>query len=146
MLDSFFGLGNDSMVDSLIVAWPSGQVNRITNLPVPGSVTVDELGGIATDVATTDVRSAGLGLRVEPNPSSGKVVFHAAGRTADPAVLEIVDTSGRRVHRSAIRALAGDRIAWNGLDDRGRPVAAGVYYARLREGDRETHAKFVVVK
>ena len=50
----------------------------------------------------------------------------------------IVDSEGNDVRTLADdRALPGDhkyRYRWNGRDDDGRPVAAGVYFVRLRLG------------
>jgi hypothetical protein len=41
-----FGLGKRARVDSLVVTWPSGQVDKLTNLPVDRIIAVKEGAGI----------------------------------------------------------------------------------------------------
>lgn len=62
--------------------------------------------------------------------------------------LAVFDLSGRRV-----RALAGGvlsagahRFDWDGADDRGRPVAAGVYFVSLATERTEVRAKLVKLR
>ena len=46
--------------------------------------------------------------------------------------MEILDLGGRRVRSIVSEGTAGAReIVWDGRDENGRPVAAGVYLARL---------------
>ncbi len=72
-----------------------------------------------------------------PNPFNANTViaFDLAGGL--PVRLVVYDTLGRRVHilRNGEMLAAGHyRIAWDGLDDRGRPAASGVYLYRLNAG------------
>jgi enediyne biosynthesis protein E4 len=41
-----FGLGNHTKVDSLIITWPSGQVDRLANVPIDQIIAVKEGAGI----------------------------------------------------------------------------------------------------
>jgi len=41
-----FGLGKRSKIESLVITWPSGQVDKLTNVPVDGIITVKEGAGI----------------------------------------------------------------------------------------------------
>jgi hypothetical protein len=41
-----FGLGKRTMVDSLVITWPSGQVDRLTNIPADSIIAVKEGLGI----------------------------------------------------------------------------------------------------
>ena len=81
-----------------------------------------------------------------PNPlASGAQVRYALPRPAR-VDLRIYDVSGALVRRLVGEAqTAGYRSAyWNGLDDRGRRVATGVYYCRFRAGDFLAAQKLVV--
>jgi hypothetical protein len=42
-----FGLGKRTRIDSLEIAWPSGQVDKLTNLPIDEIIAVKEGAGIA---------------------------------------------------------------------------------------------------
>ncbi len=60
-------------------------------------------------------------------------------------MLEIFDSTGRRLHASELDSTP-DRIDWPGTDSGGRRVANGVYWAVLREGDRHSTAKVVILR
>jgi len=62
--------------------------------------------------------------------------------------LSILGVDGRRV-RSLVSGTqdAGEhRLVWDGRDDEGRPVAAGVYYARLRTSHERFSRKLMVIR
>ena len=86
-----------------------------------------------------------LQLSARPTPARGSVVFDVTGGRDAPKTLEIFDTAGRRVLQRRLDA-ATDHIDWTGTDASGRRVANGVYYAVLREGDREARAKVVMLR
>ncbi len=83
--------------------------------------------------------AAGWTLRLRanvPNPFQSRttITFDLARRA--PVSLDIYDVTGRRVRTlldgGAAELDAGAHTAeWNGLDDEGRSVAAGLYFARL---------------
>ena len=41
-----FGLGKRTKIDSLVITWPSGQIDRLTNLPIDSIIAVKEGMGI----------------------------------------------------------------------------------------------------
>jgi glucose/arabinose dehydrogenase len=75
-------------------------------------------------------------LRVTPNPSAGPTEVTFALREPGPARVEIFDTQGRRVRTLAdVRfAVGAERLTWDGADERGAHVPAGVYLVRLSAG------------
>ena len=144
-LEPHFGLGADTVVDSLIVEWPSTAMTVLTNVPA-GSVVVDE-----TDPATDAPAGAGihastaLRVRAQPNPSSGAISFEMAGRGASPAELKIYDTSGRLIDERSVAATQS-RVAWDGRTREGAPAASGIYFARIREERRTALTRFVLLR
>jgi glucose/arabinose dehydrogenase len=72
-------------------------------------------------------------LTVSPNPSSGQVRFALHGDAAFDG-LDLVDVSGRSVRRWSGPVLGA--VEWDGRDDAGQPVAAGVYWIRGQVGGR----------
>lgn len=142
MLEPYFGLGTDAVADSVIVEWPSGVVDVFTNVPA-GRVTLTESD--PTFVAGPSIPGAAPALRLSahPNPATGSTVLFTSGRRdGEPARLLLRDAAGRRVLDRAL-APGEHRVAWDGRDARGRPAAAGVYFARLTEGRRTTETKLV---
>lgn len=80
-----------------------------------------------------------LRLSAAPNPFRGSttIAFELSAGAANGAVrLTIHDLAGRRV-RTLVDGLVddvGSSRGWDGTDDSGRPLPAGVYFARLESG------------
>ncbi len=86
-----------------------------------------------------------LRLAAAPNPSAGAMSFAVELPAAATAELDVFDLSGRRVTSLRRDGLAAGRhaLGWDGRGADGRPVAPGVYMARLRAGERAVTARFV---
>ena len=85
-------------------------------------------------------------LEVFPNPGSGQFQFRlGSGDAALPVQIQIYDLRGRHIRSFA--AAPGDlSTSWDGLDSRGRKVAAGSYLAIARQGNLESKSRFVVTR
>jgi hypothetical protein len=72
-----------------------------------------------------------------PNPFSGHVTVRYALPRPTPASLCIYNPSGVLVRTLTSGNLPAGfhRAAWNGIDDRGRPVQAGTYFCRFQSAD-----------
>ena len=70
-----------------------------------------------------------LTLTPSPNPARGAVSFSAPG-LAGAADLTIFDTAGRCIRTTRVQA---SQVRWDTRDESGRPVAAGLYLARLHD-------------
>ena len=89
------------------------------------------------------------GLHISPVPSFGDVRIDwrsARGRGAESVggTLAVFDPSGRCVRR--VQDLRGTSWKWDGRNDRGQPVAAGVYWARLNLGGRHALGRIVQIR
>ena len=71
-----------------------------------------------------------------PNPFSGNTLLSFELRQAGTVQLIIYDSGGRRIKVLVDSRLATGRhtFSWNGTDSEGKPVANGVYYCVLRQG------------
>jgi len=80
------------------------------------------------------VPSDRFALRAVPNPFNPRTEIVLTLPRAGRAEVRIHDVQGRLVKRlGAIDGVAGEnRVTWLGIDDRGRDVASGVYFATLR--------------
>jgi hypothetical protein len=93
------------------------------------------LAVIASPLTAVDDAPPGmsLALRIAPNPSTGPATVEFTLPRLATATIALYDIAGRRVRRLA----GGDypagtqRLAWDGLDDRGRAVPAGNYRVRI---------------
>ena len=103
-------------------------------------ITVKGLAGVGTPA------SAGLSFSVFPNPARQVKAAFSLPQAAD-VQLGVYDLSGRRVAMLASgRMPAGSyQKVWNGLDDSGTRVHAGVYFYRLRAGSEVRTATAVLL-
>lgn len=100
---------------------------------------------------TSAVPAAGPGLallRAAPNPFNPRTVISFDAPSGGDAAVDIHGVDGRR-----LRTLWRGRIApgtwrgeWDGCDDAGRMLAAGVYLIRARAGGSEAATRIVLLK
>ena len=133
-LTAEFGLGAAVTVDTLEVRWLDGGVTILTDVAADSRLLVeraDTTGGGNPHV----VPQAAYGL-LPPWPNPCNPIANLAFDLRGPATvsLRLYDLAGRRVRTllAAQRMSAGRHtLTWDGRDDHGRTVAAGVYQACL---------------
>ena len=83
-----------------------------------------------------------------PNPSDGAVRFAIGFPATGHARLRIFNVSGRQVATvlDNERGPGWAEIGWDGRDSSGRPVAGGLYWARLEDSTDRITRKFVVAR
>ncbi|MBD3162564.1 MAG: CHRD domain-containing protein [Candidatus Eisenbacteria bacterium] len=86
--------------------------------------------------------------RIAPNPLRGETGIGFALDEAMPVRLAVYDARGRLVRVLAERRMAaGDHVvSWNGRDAADRPVASGVYRARLATPNGEATRQVTVLR
>ena len=137
-----FGLGDASLVDSLVVAWPSGLVEIRRNVGADQVLTVTE----GETLTGAPVAAAAPGaLRLAPNPTRGPTVFHWTAGRSGVAPVRIFDLRGRLVRTMATRVGATE-AAWDGRDAEGRAVAAGAYFVAVAVEGRTEVARLTVLR
>ena len=104
----------------------------------------DDGDAIDRTVQTTAIRPPML--RAVPNPFNAAVTLTWSA-TESPQALEIYNVLGQCVR---VFDLAGDSrsgsLSWNGADQTGRPLASGIYLARLVGASESTVVKLVLLK
>jgi hypothetical protein len=83
-----------------------------------------------------------------PNPFNPTTTIFFSVRNSSRVELAVFDLAGQRVRTLLARELtAGShRQGWDGLDDRGRRVASGVYLYRLRSDDLTLSRRMVLIR
>lgn len=112
----------------------------------------------ATGVAGGPRPTGQLRLAVSPNPlrRGGTISFALEGEgvarggaagvaSSSPATISIYDIRGR-VMRSFETAAPFGALSWDGADASGRPLAPGVYFIRLNDGERRATARVTIVR
>ncbi|MBK8167555.1 MAG: hypothetical protein IPK64_16545 [bacterium] len=109
---------------------------------------IDDISIQSTGVSAAEVPMAATLAQNHPNPFNPSTTI-AFSLVRDGRVeLKVFDARGALV-RTLVdgQATAGEqRVAWDGRDDGGRQVAAGVYLYRLRADGQELQRKMTLVK
>jgi len=104
----------------------------------------------ATAVGPQEVPSAPLAMELAayPNPFNPRTTIAYAVPKAGPVKMDVYDLRGRHVHNlvDGDQGAGRHQLTWNGTDARGRSVATGVYFVRLRSVDDERTLKVVMVE
>lgn len=92
-----------------------------------------------------------LTLDVKPNPfrhtTQIRFMIHDTGYMIGEAALKIFDITGRLVRDFRITpdALQGS-LSWDGVDNNGKKVAPGIYFAMLSAGSDDTSTKIILIR
>jgi flagellar hook assembly protein FlgD len=60
--------------------------------------------------------------------------------------LQIIDINGRVVATLVNGIPNSNKVVWNGKNDGGQPMPAGIYFARMESGKRVLTQKMVLLK
>jgi hypothetical protein len=115
----------------------------------------DELYGILEAVLPPDPVaveegpvSPRAGLDVRPNPFTGAAQIRFSLATGGPLRVTVHDVEGRRIRTllSGARPAGPATLLWDGRDDGGRTVGAGIYFVRVHTATATHSARVVRVR
>ncbi|MBN1825525.1 MAG: T9SS type A sorting domain-containing protein [Candidatus Eisenbacteria bacterium] len=108
-----------------------------------------DAGAISTGVTGGAPSSAGFGIAAcRPNPFNPRTAISWSMEAAGPAALDVYDVSGRLV-RTLFRGEAAEgtyESVWDGRTGTGAEAGSGIYFLRLRAGDRIDRARITLVR
>jgi hypothetical protein len=113
------------------------------------SNSIDASRSVLFETDPLEMPAARLALHQNfPNPFNPSTSIRYELPVKTVVMVEIYDVSGGRVARLVDgEEDRGPHVAeWRGLDDRGRPVASGVYFYRLRAGKETISKKMVLLR
>lgn len=132
----------------LIVLEVSGQDH---NYPLAEVLKVELLHpGSGVQIRPNDYHTHGLDLSIGPNPNAGNSETTLDYRIVTPTHVRvgIYSLSGRFVATIVDERLtAGEhRATWNGFDNSGQAVSAGIYFCRVSTSSAEATRGFLLLK
>jgi hypothetical protein len=137
-----FGLGDAGVVDSVVVAWPSGIEQALASVSVNQTLTISEEGTVSSEASSAAREPFGIS-EVYPNPTSQAVTFVLSVDQAEMVHVDVFDAVGRRVRTLLNREVRPGRLqlVWDGRNSIGHAVAAGTYFVRARAEGRNAVAR-----
>jgi hypothetical protein len=83
-----------------------------------------------------------------PNPFNPSTTIRFSLPEAQEVRLAIYDVEGRLVRSlvDGVEPAGVNRVTWDGVDNDGSPVASGIYFVRLTDGQQAATRKIVLVK
>jgi hypothetical protein len=102
-------------------------------------------------VKSVAVGEAGMGFDLRPawpNPGRAPIALRFVMPQSARVSLAVYDLSGRRVRLlvDGERAAGVHDVPWDGRDDAGRAVPAGVYFAHMTSGTFAQSSRFALLK
>ncbi len=134
-IELLVGLGEAAAVDSVVVVWPDG--TRELFGPFAANTRASLVrGGSPSGAPPAAAVAAAVGA-LAPQPARGRQALSLV-LAADRAVrVRVCDVTGRTVRDLGTmrgRGAAPFQVTWDGRDDAGAPVAAGIYFV-IGSGD-----------
>jgi hypothetical protein len=144
---SYTYTGSASTVDTVVVEVTDGIFGDSTSW-----VIYVEVAGVEPEGGTHADRDNLIFLAIYPNPVRGSAAidftFGAGAEAGLPVSLTIHDVSGRRVATILDSNISSGshRCIWSGRDDGGRRVSSGLFFCRLRVGEKLLTRKIAVLE
>jgi 1,4-alpha-glucan branching enzyme len=130
---------------------PYDGFGQSVSIAVPAMALIVLANGAATAVDDPDGGQSAASLELHlpfPNPTAGglRIAFDLASPA--PARVAVYDVAGRlvRVVDDSARPSGRNEVAWDGRNDAGQSVAAGVYVVRVESGESSALRKAVLLR
>ena len=100
----------------------------------------------STTSAGNNEAGGGNGPRALPNPTRGAVRLEYEQPASGHVTVEFLDVSGRRIRRvaDAFEVVGRHRVTWDGKDEQGTAVPAGLYFWRITSATSVVTGRLVV--
>ncbi len=149
-----FGFGDATLIDSLLIEWPSGIVDQYAGV-TPGqfylaregsSLEQLDLTGIETDQPISPERYQ-LSQNY-PNPFNPETTIHFTLPKSTKVSLEIYNILGQTILTlvNDFRIAGQHQVQWSGRDQLGNSVASGVYIYTLRSENYTSSKKMLLIR
>jgi hypothetical protein len=143
-LDQHFGLGNASVIDSIKVEWPSGNISYFTAIGTNQYLTIDETQGIIGLQQNSNEIPKNFTLHQNrPNPFNPSTKIEFSLPRKDFADLSLYDITGRFIKKLFSKELTAGDYSY---DFDGISLASGVYFYKLSVSNYTETKKMVLIK
>lgn len=145
------GLGYVNRVDEVLVEWPGGATEKVTDVAVNQTITIREGQGLVTHVRPAEPGGGVEGFELLgnfPNPFNASTAVRFRLPEGGRVHLAVFDVRGRAArHMERIFVTGGEHeMLWDGRNDAGTTVASGTYVYRVRFGRKVRWGRLVLLK
>lgn len=147
-----FGLGPARQIDSLVVQWPGGTVDRYGPSRAGTSLQLVEGGPMTAVHETAAIGAVPQAVDLEavyPNPFNAEGVVRFRLPASAVVQLVIYNALGQKVRQliaDQVRSAGTHEVRWDGRNDGEDAAASGVYYARLQALGEQRIRPLVLLK
>ena len=142
-----FGLGASVMVDSLIITWPGGAMQCMTNIPADTSIHILEDTAACSLITSTSAPISVRGAKVQPNPFHTEANISFNLLKEQNVNLTIYNQLGQEVRNLVEENLPHGAyyLKWDGTNENNQRVQSGIYIARLTVGNEVIPMRILLV-
>jgi hypothetical protein len=141
-------LPGDSRETQFILVGGSTLDEMLQSLEIAQAIVCDggQLPADAPEIPS--VSSPAIALTAHPNPTVDATQLSYRLEQPDLVTIELFDSSGRRVRilEEGSQPTGGGEARWDGLDDRGRRVPTGTYFARVRTAEGVATTRLTLIR
>ncbi|MBN2008154.1 VCBS repeat-containing protein [candidate division KSB1 bacterium] len=145
-----FGLGYDTSIDSVVIRWPLGYKQVLTDVAINQYHEIEE--PTETSVETQQGKSAPLTFQLEqnyPNPFNPTTTIRYSLVAPEKVTLKILNIQGVEITSlidGEVRSEGLHQLVWNGNDKSGQLVPSGIYIYHLQAGEFSDLKKMMFIK
>jgi hypothetical protein len=145
-----FGLGDATIVDSVVVRWPNEAMlsTAYDSLQVNTKYYISQTAGVSfLESPAHEIPAFVREIQAHPNPFNPRVELSIYLDKQGFVKGAIYDVSGRVVHQfSSSVSNTEHSFEWNGFTDDGKRCSSGVYFAKASSGGSSKCKKLVLLK
>jgi len=145
-----FGVGTATTVDSVILKWSSGQVDKYYQMPSNTYYLATEGTSLNEQIIsnTNNINAPSIHVSAFPNPFSSHIKFEFALSERSEVSLQIFDAQGKLVKQLLNSNLSSGKheINWNGNDASKKSLSSGTYFYMFKTNDQISTGKVMLMK
>jgi hypothetical protein len=148
-LDCVFGLGCETRVDSIVVSWPSGIVDRVADIGANQFITVIEGEQIVESKNFIPVLPEDFVVSQNfPNPFNAQTTIAFELPRAGYVDVKIYNARGQEIKTvaSEFKNPGKHEVVWDGLDKFGLRASTGLYFYRISYNGQSKAKKMLLIQ
>ena len=145
-----FGLGTATVVDSLVLRWPSGIVQNVSALSANQFLIIQE-DSLAVGISEGTPGSLPTAFALKqnyPNPFNPSTAIEYSLSIAENVKLSIYNLLGEEIQTlvNDFQAAGSYQVTWNAITGTGLPAPSGIYLYRIETDGFVDTRKMILIR